>query len=301
MINKKTVLATIIALLIIFVPLTIASYFLKEKENPFDKNPGHDFYYKEMLWFYEGNDLINTYHCNTTSCDYAEYVIDDEDINYYKEGNLKKSEVINNNYVFIKDGALTNLYSLDYGKVLQSYKQIKTYNTNVFDNTYILQNQDNLWGAISVSENINSVLPFEYSFVGLRDNLNEDGSLNTDMFIVSKNNKWYLVSKDNEKESAEFDSKIVDFNNKLIVTKSANYHIYNYDKNEYLIDYNISDYKLVKDYLLIISNNILYIYKDISNGYLKSYNVSSGKLNTEIENNKIIIKIGENVIDTLDV
>ncbi len=301
MINKKTVLATIIALLIIFVPLTIASYFLKEKENPFDKNPGHDFYYKEMLWFYEGNDLINTYHCNTTSCDYAEYVIDDEDINYYKDGNLKKSEVINNNYVFIKDGALTNLYSLDYGKVLQSYKQVKTYNTKVFDNTYILQNQDNLWGAISVSENINSVLPFEYSFVGLRDNLNEDGSLNTDMFIVSKNNKWYLVSKDNEKKSSEFDSKIVDFNDKLIVTKGSSYHIYNYDKNEYLIDYNINDYGLVKDYLLIISNNMLYIYKDISNGYLKSYNVSSGKLNTEIENNKIIIKIGENVIDTLDV
>ncbi len=301
MINKKTVLATIIALLIIFVPLTIASYFLKEKENPFDKNPGHDFYYKEMLWFYDGNDLINTYHCNTTSCDYAEYVIDDEDINYYKDGNLKKSEVINNNYVFIKDGALTNLYSLDYGKVLQSYKQVKTYNTNIFDNIYILQNQDDLWGAISVSENINSILPFEYSFVGLKDNINEDGSLNADMFIVSKNNKWYLVSKDNEKKSSEFDSKIVDFNDKLIVTKGSSYHIYNYDKNEYLIDYNISDYKLVKDYLLIISNNMLYIYKDISNGYLKSYNVSSGKLNTEVENNKIIIKIGENVIDTLDV
>lgn len=302
MINKKTVLATIIGLLIIFIPLTIASFFLKEKENPFDKNPGHDFYYKEMLWFYDKDgQLINNYHCNTTSCGYAEYIIDDEDINYYKEGTVLKS-TLNSNYVFLKDGALTYLYSLKLSKVLQSYKSIKTYNTHLFDNTYILQNQNELWGVLSVGESINSILPFEYNFIGLINKMNDDGTLNTDTFIVNKDNKWSLISKENKKLSADFNAKIVDFNKDIIVTKNnEQYHIYNYTMNEYLTNYLITNCKIVKNYIMVESNNMLYVYRDLNNSYIRSYNLNNGSLDILEDNNKIVLKLSGNILDTLEV
>ncbi len=302
MINKKTVLATIIGLLIIFIPLTIASFFLKEKENPFDKNPAHEFYYKEMLWFYDKDgQLINNYHCNTTSCGYAEYIIDDEDINYYKEGTVLKS-TLNSNYVFLKDGALTYLYSLKLSKVLQSYKSIKTYNTHLFDNTYILQNQNELWGVLSVGESINSILPFEYNFIGLINKMNDDGTLNTDTFIVNKDNKWSLISKENKKLSADFNAKIVDFNKDIIVTKNnERYHIYNYTMNEYLTNYLITNCKIVKNYIMVESNNMLYVYRDLNNSYIRSYNLNNGSLDILEDNNKIVLKLSGNILDTLEV
>ncbi len=304
MINRKTVLVTIIILLCIFAPLTVVSYFLKEDKNPFDKNPGHDFYYKNKLWFYEGSELLGTYECTTDACDYATSTINDQEygINYYTGKDQEKIALINNDYAFLKDGALVKLYSIKQGSTLQNYKMVNTYNTNISGDAYILENQDGKWGAVSINENIMSILPFEYSFVGLKNEV-EEGYLKSDIYIVSKDDKWYLVKNDNTSLTSTYNEPIIDYNNRYVVTLSNNkIRVYGYDGEEFLNNLNISKC-LVKDrYLGIISDNILYIYDDLENNYLQMITLTDNgaNLTIEVENDDIIIKSGDNILDTLE-
>lgn len=304
MINKKTVLVTIIILLCLFVPLTIVSYFLKEDENPFDDNPHHDFYYQNKLWFYDENDkLVNAFPCTTDTCDYASSIINDDiyEINYYKEGNLLKTSLIANDFAFIKDGALVKLFSVKEGSILQNYKVLNTYNTNISNNAYILENENNLWGVISINDSIMSILPFEYNYIALKDNVVE-GTLNSDVFIVSKDDKWYLVSDDNTSLTALYNEPIVDYNNKYVITKNeGRVRIYNYAGLEYLTNENISDYVMEGSFLGIVSQNVFYLYNNLDYNYLKSIplNGEESEIELEINNRKIVIKSNGNVLDTL--
>ena len=304
MINKKTVLVTIIILLCIFAPLTVVSYFLKEEKNPFDKNPHHDFYYKNMLWFYDEDDkLVNTFTCTTDTCNYASSIIKDDsyEINYYKNGSLTKTSLINNDYAFIKDGALIKLFSVKQGSVLQNYKTINTYNTNIENDAYILENENNLWGVVSLKENIMSILPFEYSYIALKDNV-VDGILSSKTFIVAKDDKWYLVGDDNTSLTSLYNEPIVDYNNRYVITKKeGRVRVYNYAGLEYLPNEFVSDYVLEGNYLGIISQNVFYLYNNLDSNYLKAItlNEEESNIEMEIDNNNIVIKSNGNVIDTL--
>ena len=304
MINKKTVLVTIIILLCIFAPLTVVSYFLKEEKNPFDKNPHHDFYYKNMLWFYDEDDkLVNTFACTTDTCNYASSIIKDDsyEINYYKNGSLTQTSLINNDYAFIKDGALIKLFSVKQGSVLQNYKTINTYNTNIENNAYILENENNLWGVVSLKENIMSILPFEYSYIALKDNV-VDGILSSKTFIVEKDDKWYLVGDDNTSLTSLYNEPIVDYNNRYVITKKeGRVRIYNYAGLEYLPNEFVSDYVLEGNYLGVISQNVFYLYNNLDSNYLKAItlNEEESNIEMEIDNNNIVIKSNGNVIDTL--
>ncbi len=301
--NKKIVLYTIIFLLIIFVPLTIMGMFVRDKKNPFDENPNHDFYYEKKLWFYDDNDkLISNYECQTNKCDLANLTIDDDeyDINYYKDGTLEKVEN-NNAYTFIRDGALNYLFDVNTGRSLQKYLQIKNYNTNLKNNLYIIQNENKLWGIISIGETLEALIPFEYNFLGILNNFDEDG-LKTDNFIALKDDKWFLINKENMPISSKYEEPIVDYNDNFIITKKNNrIKIYNYEGREYLNNFNFTDYAIYDKYIGLITNNTIYIYNDLNSNYIKNIPVNkNGKLTLETKGNQVVIKLDDEVIDYLN-
>ena len=301
--NKKMVLYTIIFLLIIFVPLTIMGFFVRGKENPLEENPNHEFFFENKLWFYDKNDeLISKYECKTNKCDLAKLTIDDEEygINYYKDGTLEKVEN-NNVYTFIADGALNYLYDVENGRALQKYLQIKNYNTKVKNDIYIIQNEDNLWGAISIGETLSALLPFEYDFLGIVNDFSEE-ELNVNYFIALKNDKWFLVDKENTMISSESDDPIIDYNDKFIITKADDrIKVFSYVGTEYLESYYFNDYALYDKYIGLVTNDTVYIYDDLEANYLKSIPIDTpGNLKLEPKGNQVLVKLDDEVIEYLN-
>lgn len=304
--NKKASLITIIVLLCIFAPLAILGLIFRDDKNFLEENPNHDFYYKGHLWFYnEKDELLSSYECQTEICELTTPTIDDGvyGINYFKNGTLKNVSK-SYKYTFITDGAVIYLYDVVSGKSLQTYKNLKNYNTNVKNNAYIVQNSDELWGVLTVNDMLGVVLPFEYDFIGLVENsANEDEILNTEKFVVKKDNKWYIVDENNSAISSHFDDPIIDYNNDYIFTKNGEIvKIYSYQGFEYINNYTVKDYILEDKYIGIITNNYLLIYENLANRYIGNISIVgvTGKLSLEKVANKLNVKVNNEVIETVE-
>lgn len=304
--NKKGVLITIIVLLCIFVPITVIGFLGNSNISPLEDNPKHETYYDGHMWFYDSNDkFLSKYECQTEVCEYTNPTIDDNTfgINYYKDGNVKSVGLISDKYTFITDGSLIHLYAVDTGTVLQNYRAVKTYNTNVENNSYIIQDSNGVWGVIGISNNLSSILPFEYSFIGLGNNFNEYGILAADKFIVQKDTKWYLVDNTNSALSGQIDDPIIDYNDNYIFSKNQDkIRIFSYENYEYLTNYTIKDYILEDKYIGIITDNFLIVYENLGNNYLKSVTLTDKNAKVELEKNenKLIIKINDIETETIE-
>ncbi len=302
--NKKAVIVTIVVLLLIFTPLTVISAFIKVGKNPLDENPGHDFKYKDALWFYDSNNkFLSSYSCDTKLCDLSAPIIDDDTygINYYKDGALKQIEVIDEKYAFLTDGAVIHLYGVDSGGVIQTYKSVKNYNSHLENDAYIIQNNNDLWGVLGIGNTLKIILPFDYDFIGISNKINEEGIIRSDKFIVLKDNKWFLVDNANSALTKKMDAPIIDYTNEYIFVKeSERIKIYNYEGLEYLQNYIINDFVILDNYIAIITNNELMIYNNLNNLPIKNIVISSGsKVTLEKNNNVINIKVNDIVIDTI--
>lgn len=304
--NKKSVLITIVVLLLIFTPLSIIGILTTNNIGIAEENPNHKFNYDGYLWFYDkNNELLSKYECQTEICDYATPIINDNtyNINYYKEGVVNKVSLINDKYTFLTDGSVIYLYAATTGSTLQTYKAIKTYNVNLTNNLYIIQNNEGLWGVLTVGDVLSSTLPFEYDFIGLINNTNNEGVLNTDKFIVQKNSKWYIVNNENSAITGQMEDPIVDYTNEYIFTKNGDkVRIYSYQNYEYLTNYNIKNYILKDNYVGIVTDNFLLIYDNLGTQYIKSIALSDNKSAIELEknNNVLNIIINNDIIESIE-
>ncbi len=303
--NQKATLITIVVSLLIFTPLTVISAFIKEDKNPLDKNPKHEFFYKGFLWFYDENDkFLSKYECLTETCDFTKTVIDDTNygINYYEDGKKEKVSIIDDRYTFITDGAIKYLVNVATGGSLQAYKEVKNYYTHLDNNIYIIKNSDDVWGALSVGSVLSPVLPFEYDFIGLTNNMLDDNILATDKFIVKKNNKWYLVDKNNSALSGYFDDPIINYTDNYIITKNnKTYRIFTYQNYEYLSNMQIVNCVVEGNFIGVVSNNMLYIYQNNFDNYLNSYSLNnqSSKIELNKVSNGLEIKVDGKILETL--
>ena len=302
--NKKVVLVVIILLLAIFLPLTVLSVIFKNISLKEDENPNHEFSYKGYLWFYDENDkILSKYECLTEVCEYATPIIDDTlyDINYYQEGLAKPVEIIDNAYAFIADDDVL-LYDINRGTKLQGYKAIKNYYTKLANSNYIIQNNNNLWGVLTIGSVLGTVLPFEYDFIGLLDDVNEEGTLNTDRFITLKDGNWQIISSEKIALSTPISYPIVNYTEEYIIAKNENrYRIFDYEGKEYVSNYEISYYYIVDEYIGISNGNAMYVYNDFNNKYLGNANLSNvtGNVTLELQNNNILVKDNDNTISII--
>ena len=304
--NKKAVLIVIIILLAIFLPLTVLGVIYKNMDPKKEENPNHEFSYKGYLWFYDENDnFLSKYECMTEICEYATPIIDDTiyDINYYQDGIVKPVEIIDNVYTFITDGDVL-LYDINRGVKLQGFKAIKNYYTNLTNNNYIIQNNDELWGVLTIGSVLGTVLPFEYDYIGLLDDVNEDGILNSEKFITLKAGKWQIISSEKNALSTPINYPIINYTDEYIIAKDDNrYRIFDYEGKEYVSNFEISNYYLVDKYIVISNGNVMYVYNDFNNKFLGNTNLSNvtGNITLELQNNNILVKDNDNIISIISV
>ncbi len=303
--GKKSVIITIVVLLIINTILSIIGILFRDNRNPLEENSTHTFSYQGYLWFYNSADeFLSKYECMTNICDYAVPTIDDDtyDINYYNLGTMQRLSLLNDKYTFIMDGANIYLYDATTGSTLQTYKTVKNYNTLINGNYYIIQNTKDLWGVLMVGDILSQAIPFEYDFIGLPSHLLEDNTLESDYFIVKKDNKWYLINKDNSAISSYFDGVIIDVTPNYIFTSLDNLiHIYSYDGYEYISNTVINDYVMLDDYIGIITSSSILVYKDLGMSYIKSVSLDDANAKVSLEKNdtNINILVNGNVVETI--
>lgn len=269
MINKykKGAFIITLVLLIIALPLTVVGIIFNYKNDSVD-NPNKEFYYNNHLYFYNNNEeLLAKYECMFKNCGYANEVNYDDDygIKYYKSNDKIVNGIINNKYVFISDYKDEQnsiyLYDLEKNDIYATYKSVKNYGIGIVNNYYIVESLTGTYGIIKIENGeVINVLPFAYDYIALQDDIDlEQNKLLADIFIVKKENKWYLVDENEAEFTNGSEQPIIAFDSLSYIIKNENYSIYNYDGTSKLfgsykyLNY-ISKYIEVKD-----ANNNYYI------------------------------------------
>lgn len=250
--ENKGVLITIIVLLAIFFPLTVIGFVENKK---IENNYEHKLYYEGYLWFYDNDELIGKYECKTTDCNLAKTTIIDDAYNKRNyRGDLDDIITpINNKYAFIKDGIDIILYDIKTNGELAKYKSINNYNAKIVDIAFILEQQNGKFGVLKFINGLESVIPFEYDFIGLTNNLTENNELIANYFLVKQDNLWFLIDYQNNIISKKYDKEIIDyriFNEYIAIITDQNIDIYNLDDKVLInskrinTDYESIDYRV---------------------------------------------------------
>ena len=275
--NKTSILVIIIILLLIMIPLTLLGTYLKFsnytiKETPkknsqveqTDSNSNQEKYQNGVLYFYDNeNKLLGSYECQKAPCSYAVSTIDDQ--NYaieYLESKSQEVNIIQNRYAFINDDGEIKLYDISSSEVLNTYTDIKNYHNMLDYNTMIVKDKTNKWGVIKFDEQVNTIIDFQYDFIGLIDLINEDNLLNSDNFIVKKENLWGIVDKEGDLISNYLAGEITSYNQLLISVKVNNdYYLYDYYGKRVVDEKGFNYISFTDKYINIVDkNDNLYIY-----------------------------------------
>ncbi len=261
--NKKMTLLYIIILLCIFIPLSLIGIYYNFFEELPTKNTSLE---KGYIYFYDNNNQItSSYKCNNINCKYATYTTDDDEysLEYYKsENNI--STIINNKYAFIEDDNI-KLYDIETKEVIEEFDYIKNYGIGINDGIIIAKKSNSLWGIISLKDNYNSIVNFEYDYIGLYKNIDENtNKLSSTLYAVLKENKWNIIS--NTEILFETDNQITSYTKNYISTINENkeYYTFNY-ANKQLNTLPLLYSGFINDYSIVVNNdNQLYV-KDIQN------------------------------------
>lgn len=275
--GNKGALIIIIILLIIFVPLAFLTTTYNFKENKEkEKKPVKpslpEFYENGTLNFIEYNSLLGTYKCNNTNdsgfCGYAFEAIDDANyaLDYYEDSYLDELGIINNKYTFLVDTDTTYdqnnidnkkvlLYDIEQSKIIGTYKAVKNYTIGLNGDYFIVKDLNDLWGVIKLEEEITQVIPFEYEFIGVQNQLaNAKETLDTEFFVGYKNRFWYILGNNGTILSSPLSAEIYEYDSDIIVGLLNNkYSLYNYYGNMLLNSASYDGIKIVGKYVLTLS------------------------------------------------
>lgn len=272
--ENKSILVIIIVLLIIFLPLSLLGIYLNFANVLTDKtdtdlsnnsNISSNEKYKDgTLYFYDSdNNLLGTYNCVSTKCSYGKSIIDDTDYSIdYLNTKSQDFNIVNNRFIFINDENKYKLYDITNKKVIAEYDQVKNYNNMMQDDLYIVMS-NNKWGVVKIGETIETIIDFQYDFIGLIDNIDSSTNLlNSDNYVVKKDGIWYIIDKENDLISNPLSNEIASYNDVLIGVKSEDtYYLYDYYGQRKLEITGFNYISFTNKYINIVDkNNNLYIY-----------------------------------------
>ena len=305
--NKKIFLVITTILLFIFLSLSgIALYqkFIIKLDNKIKNKNNID--NKTITLTDLNNNIIGTYVCKYKNCDYAKYTTDDENYEFeypITTPNIYKN-VINNRYAFLydypnKESKAIILYDILEKKEITTFKNFKNYYTDLENNKFIVQNQDNLWGIISLIDDYKILCDLKFNYISVKDTLDsESNNLIADRFVAKKDNKWMIIDENGNSISKTFDSMITSYNGLYIsIINGSKYLVYDYEGN--LMDNYEYDYiNFISKYGIFVNNNILTI-KDIEKNIKISEDIpliinnykNNNSFEINIENEQLIIKI----------
>lgn len=271
--DKKT-LITIIVLLVIFLPAAILGTWRSMKTEPatpneIDENPNRDLIYNNQVYFYYNNELLGTYECS--NCSQTKTVIDDDSYhtNYYANGTYELPAVLNESVALINQNGTDYVYSISVGRTISSFSSIKDYHIEHTEPILIVKYNGN-WGVLSITtQALIPIISYSYEYISLPAHL-IDGKLDTSKFIAMRNNYWYIINRDGSSDYPAKNAEIVDFNDNYYITYDNNYHIYDYNDQEYLSSLSKRNVFATKDYIIILnSDNSLSIYENLNSNELE--------------------------------
>lgn len=280
--NKPTLIA-IIVLLVIFVPLSIYTTYLK---------------------LFKVEELPDTKTQEVTS-----YLDDiDKFVDIKTDGqrtSIGTFKIANKDYTFVLKDNTVYLHSIADNLNILDYQAIKFYNSYIENNLLIVK-RDNKWGII----NLNSLQPVvkpEYDYLGLIDD-EKDGVLNTNTFIGLKNNFYslYKLGDSFKKVSSDFKDIIYTYNNnqKVIITiNNDRYKVYDFNGNNLLENYEITKAAITNNYLAIIdSQNNLYLFNRVPGLPFENYSVKDvSKLKLKESANTLEIYLNDTLYKNIDI
>lgn len=266
--NQKSVLVTIIILLVVTLALIGGGLFYKPDYKEEDKPIEPSKEVKKLT--FEVDDETYAYECQSESCDVASETINDSEygINYYAIESEEDERIINDKFVFIKDSKEVILYNFVNGTTLATYKAFKGYNASIEDDIYIVQDREGKWGVIQVlDDTIEQLIPFEYDFIGVPYGMFDGVNLSSDFFLTFNESNFSIVSKGNYEIYQSSEEAIVDFNENYIVTLGTSYTLVDYN-NSKLLEENYGFLAIIGNYIGMLDDSF-YIY-DLATGTSKS-------------------------------
>ena len=242
--NRKGVLITIIVLLILFIPLSICSFFLHLQKNNnnqnIDSNPNHEFYHSGKLYFYGlESQLLGTYSCQNEKekCNLAKNTLEDSkySLDYYQPEDTLINP-IKERYAFIEDKENENeskviFYDIKNERIMTTYNAVKNYGIGIENDLYIVVDKNGKYGILSLENDPKIVVNFNYDFIGIANFINEDEEkIMNDLMAAYKDGAWYLIDQNGATLTVSIKNEIVTYNGQNIIVKKDNgYQLVNYN------------------------------------------------------------------------
>jgi len=316
--QEKVAFILILCLLAVFLPLTGYSMYLKStnaNEKLPKENKNKNFFYDGKLWFYKENgELLGTYTCLNTYCDYGSSYENDKEyaIDFYKSEEEVFLPMINEQYVFLKDTEEENstevfLYDIKNKIAFKeaSYASLKNYQIGIEGNNFIVENKEHQFGILQIKDMAVLTIPYSYEFLGLINEKNEEEKILSDYFIALQNDEWMIIDQNEAKMTKNIQNPIVTFNGEYVITKDStnNYYVVDYENNP-IIQTGFKKLWFVDKYLACLSSNEFYLYDFVTGSEVSQVHSVTGNKDVETEvkeNNTIEIKINNRTAETVKI
>lgn len=312
---QKISLVVIVLLLFLCLPLTgygIYLNFSEDKKETTKENVNKEFFFDGKLWFYnEKNELLGTYACEHTYCDYGSSYENDATyaIDAYVPLEQLVLPIVKNQYVFLRDTEEFEshevfLYDIKNNLSFKtnSYASVKNYQIGLKNNLFIVES-NNHFGVLEIQNLPILKLSATYDFIGIPKSQLEGEELLTDYFIALKDDEWMIIEQNEAKLTSDIKEEIVTFTGKEIITRdvSSNYHVKDYQNNN-ILEGDFINLSFVDRYLACTTETEFYIYD-----FNKQENISethtitsSDKIETELNSkNEIVITINDVIVETI--
>ncbi len=246
---------------------------IEEYEIP--SNPDKLAKFKDVLYFYEEEELLGTYKClnSEQDCSVAHNVALEYDKNRYEDNAMS---IIDKRYVFIDDYRSKDtpveeaiVYLLDFKaqRIIAAYEGVR-YTTlrdelGYIDNSKYIVKKNGKWGIDQVIlGKVTNKIPFIYDYIRYDDN--------TKLYILKKDNEWYTLNIETNEYSSPFlkqitatykydDQYVIGVNTTNKDTLKTNYELYNLAGEKIINKDNIDYLNIYPNYIVYTNNLELHI------------------------------------------
>lgn len=211
---------------------------------------------------------------------------------------LDGTDVINNKYIFISDGDdNVVLFDITSVETKETYKSV-----SVTGNLYTAVDKDNKYGVISVYNDVENIVPFEYTLITYSEK--------KDNYVLTKNTSSFVADNRGRAITLTYNAQIIDYNDLYIITRTSTgeYHIFNFNNRTELTEYVNSNrlfIELVASYVGVVTDDYTYRLYDFqkSNNAILSYKLEKQSQNVHaiINNaNRLEIYVDDTLEKTID-
>lgn len=308
--------AAVVIVLLLLLCLSFGGYGLflhltYDEDADVAENVNKEKYFDGKLWFYNEQDaLLGTYTCDTENCDIGKASTNDEAyaLESYRSTENDYLPIINDRYVFIHDGEGESLFLYDIVNAMayktNRYRSVKNYGVGIAGDHFIVSNDSNQYGVLNLTTNPYLLISINYSFIGLPNDLDENGEVISDYFVTLRDGYWNIIDKNQAILTQGITDEIVDFNGESIIVLNSEgyYRLIDYNGRERLSEI-FNELSFIGRYLNCTTlANEFYLYDITTNQEVSErYTISpTDEVLTSVDpNNNIVISINGTVVETI--